>query len=33
MEIAYLQALLSGLAVGSAYALVSLGFSVTFTTK
>jgi branched-chain amino acid transport system permease protein len=32
MEIAYLQALLSGLAVGSAYALVSLGFSVTFTT-
>lgn len=32
MEIALLQALLSGLAVGSAYALVSLGFSVTFTT-
>jgi branched-chain amino acid transport system permease protein len=27
-----LQALLSGLAVGSAYALVALGFSVTFTT-
>ncbi len=27
-----MQALLSGLAVGSAYALVSLGFSVTFTT-
>ena len=32
MEVALLQALLSGLAVGSAYALVSLGFSVTFTT-
>lgn len=32
MEIALLQALLSGLAVGSAYALVALGFSVTFTT-
>ena len=32
MEVAYFQALLSGLAVGSAYALVSLGFSVTFTT-
>jgi branched-chain amino acid transport system permease protein len=32
MEVAYFQALISGLAVGSAYALVSLGFSVTFTT-
>jgi branched-chain amino acid transport system permease protein len=32
VEVALLQALLSGLAVGSAYALVSLGFSVTFTT-
>jgi len=32
MTIALIQALLSGLAVGSAYALVSLGFSVTFTT-
>jgi branched-chain amino acid transport system permease protein len=32
MEVALLQALMSGLAVGSAYALVSLGFSVTFTT-
>jgi branched-chain amino acid transport system permease protein len=32
MEVAYFQALLSGLAVGSAYALVALGFSVTFTT-
>jgi len=32
MEIAILQALLSGLAVGSSYALVALGFSVTFTT-
>jgi len=32
MEIALLQALLSGAAVGSAYALVALGFSVTFTT-
>lgn len=32
MDIALLQALLSGLAVGSAYALVALGFSVTFTT-
>ena len=32
MEIALLQALLSGIAVGSAYALVALGFSVTFTT-
>jgi branched-subunit amino acid ABC-type transport system permease component len=26
------QALISGLAIGSAYALVALGFSVTFTT-
>ncbi len=32
MDIALLQALISGLAVGSAYALVALGFSVTFTT-
>lgn len=32
MEIALLQALISGAAVGSAYALVALGFSVTFTT-
>jgi len=32
MEVALFQALLSGLAVGSAYALVALGFSVTFTT-
>lgn len=32
MEVALLQAMISGLAVGSAYALVSLGFSVTFTT-
>jgi branched-chain amino acid transport system permease protein len=32
MDVALFQALLSGLAVGSAYALVSLGFSVTFTT-
>lgn len=32
METALLQALLSGLAVGSAYALVALGFSLTFTT-
>ncbi|WP_137893503.1 branched-chain amino acid ABC transporter permease [Ramlibacter sp. 2FC] len=32
MDTALFQALLSGLAVGSAYALVSLGFSVTFTT-
>ena len=29
---AILQALISGLAVGSAYSLVALGFSVTFTT-
>jgi branched-chain amino acid transport system permease protein len=32
MDIALYQALLSGLAIGSAYALVALGFSVTFTT-
>jgi branched-chain amino acid transport system permease protein len=32
MDIALLQMLISGLAVGSAYALVALGFSVTFTT-
>lgn len=32
METALLQALLSGSAIGSAYALVALGFSVTFTT-
>lgn len=32
MGLALLQALLSGMAVGSAYALVALGFSVTFTT-
>jgi len=32
LDTALLQALLSGLAVGSAYALVALGFSVTFTT-
>lgn len=32
MDIALFQALLSGLAIGSAYALVALGFSVTFTT-
>lgn len=32
METALLQALLSGLAIGSAYSLVALGFSVTFTT-
>jgi branched-chain amino acid transport system permease protein len=32
MDVALLQALISGLAVGSAYALVALGFSVTFTT-
>jgi branched-chain amino acid transport system permease protein len=32
MNIALFQALLSGLAIGSAYALVALGFSVTFTT-
>lgn len=32
METALLQALLSGAAVGGAYALVALGFSITFTT-
>ncbi len=32
METALLQALLSGCAIGSAYALVALGFSITFTT-
>lgn len=32
MDTALLQALISGLAIGSAYALVALGFSVTFTT-
>jgi branched-chain amino acid transport system permease protein len=32
MLIAFLQALISGLAVGGAYALVALGFSITFTT-
>ncbi|WP_399679184.1 branched-chain amino acid ABC transporter permease [Xenophilus sp.] len=32
MDAALLQALISGLAVGSAYSLVALGFSVTFTT-
>lgn len=32
METAVFQALLSGTAVGSAYALIALGFSVTFTT-
>lgn len=32
MDTALLQALISGTAVGSAYALVALGFSVTFTT-
>jgi branched-chain amino acid transport system permease protein len=32
MDAALLQALISGLAVGSAYALIALGFSVTFTT-
>lgn len=32
MEIALFQAMLSGIAIGSAYALVALGFSVTFTT-
>lgn len=32
MDTALLQALISGLAVGGAYALVALGFSVTFTT-
>ncbi len=32
MLIALLQAVVSGLAVGSAYALIALGFSITFTT-
>eukprot|EP01036_Dinobryon_divergens_P000461 gene461-581_t len=32
MVVALLQALISGLAVGGAYALVALGFSITFTT-
>lgn len=32
MTVALLQAIISGLAVGGAYALVALGFSVTFTT-
>ena len=32
MLIASLQAIVSGLAVGSAYALIALGFSITFTT-
>src|SRR4051812_25249275 len=32
MLIAVLQAIVSGLAVGGAYALIALGFSVTFTT-
>jgi branched-chain amino acid transport system permease protein len=32
MLIALLQALASGLAVGGAYALIALGFSITFTT-
>lgn len=32
MDTALLQAVISGSAVGSAYALVALGFSVTFTT-
>jgi branched-chain amino acid transport system permease protein len=32
MNVALLQALISGLAVGSAYALIALGFSITFTT-
>ena len=32
MAEALLQALISGLAVGGAYALVALGFSITFTT-
>ena len=30
MLIALLQAIVSGLAVGSAYALIALGFSITF---
>ena len=32
MLIALLQAIASGLAVGGAYALIALGFSITFTT-
>jgi len=32
MDLPYLQALVSGLTVGSAYALIALGYSVTFTT-
>lgn len=32
MDLSFLQPLASGLAVGSAYALIALGFSVTFTT-
>src|ERR1700676_758705 len=32
MDLSFLQPLVSGLAVGSAYALIALGFSVTFTT-
>jgi branched-chain amino acid transport system permease protein len=32
MDVSLLQALVSGLVVGSAYALIALGFSVTFTT-
>jgi branched-chain amino acid transport system permease protein len=32
MAQALLQAIISGLAVGGAYALVALGFSITFTT-
>ena len=32
MLIALLQAVASGLAVGGAYALIALGFSITFTT-
>ncbi|MFT3816523.1 MAG: branched-chain amino acid ABC transporter permease [Rubrivivax sp.] len=32
MDLSFLQALVSGLTVGSAYALIALGFSITFTT-
>lgn len=32
MNLSFLQALVSGLTIGSAYALIALGFSVTFTT-
>ena len=32
MLVALVQAIISGLAVGGAYALVALGFSITFTT-